>query len=74
MDTTGLIILLVVALGIQVVLFITGRKLRKKQKENDVLEKYKISTRKDAWSVLADPELPEDDRKKLEALYNDENQ
>ena len=57
-------------LVLQIGLFIAGRKMRKKQRENDILFKYEINTRHDAWKVIADPDTPEEDRKKLEELYN----
>ncbi len=70
-NLTWLIILLGIALGVQIVLFIWGRRIRKKEKENSVIEKYDIRSRQKAWQLLADPELPEEDRKKIEELFQD---
>ena len=72
MNMTWLYVLIGVVVVLQVALLIWGRKIRKKAKENDVLIKYDIKTRQDAWKVLSDPALPEEDREKLEALYNAE--
>jgi len=72
MNTTWLYILIAVVIVIQVGLLIWGRKIRKRARENDVLVKYNINTRQDAWKVLSNPDLPDDDREKLEALYNAE--
>ncbi len=72
MNTTGLIILVVIVLVIQIVLFLAGRRLRKKEKQSNVLLKYDINSRADAWRIMADPDTPEDDRKKIEELFNDD--
>lgn len=53
----------------QVVLFILTRKRLKKDRANSVIEKYNINTRSDLWEILNDPDLPEEDRSKLEQLY-----
>ena len=70
MDVTWLYIIVGSVLLLQIGLFIAGRKLRKKQRENDILLKYDIKSRHDAWKVIADPETPEEDREKIEKLYN----
>lgn len=66
--TLLLIIISMVLVG-QVVLFIVTRKKIKKEKANNVLQKYNIKTRSELWKTLNDPELPEEDRAKLEQLY-----
>lgn len=38
-------------------------------KKNNVLDKYDIKSAKDAWNVLSDPELPEEDREKIQSIY-----
>ena len=58
---------------LQVVLFIMGRRLRKKERENNVLLKYKINTRQQAWKAMADPSIPEEDRQKIKELYEQES-
>ena len=70
---TKLVIIVVVILVLQVGLFILTRRMRKKQKENDVIEKYNIKSAKDAWELIGDQSIPEDDRKKIEKLYHGEN-
>lgn len=60
-------LLVFVLLG-QIALFIYGRRVRKAMK-NSVVEKYNLKTPKDAWDALADPDLPEDDRKEIKKLY-----
>ena len=58
---------------LQVVLFIVGRRIRKKEKENNVLLKYNIDSRQRAWQLMADPSIPEEDREKIKALYEKED-
>ena len=69
---TALIILLVVAFGVQILLFFMGRRIRKKEKENSIIEKYDIRSRQKAWQLMGDTSIPEEDRKKIEALYQGE--
>ena len=57
---------------LQVVLFVMGRRLRKKERENNVLLKYKINTRQEAWKAMADTSIPEEDREKIKELYEQE--
>lgn len=70
---TKLIIIVLAILLLQVGLFILSRRVRKKQKENDVIEKYNIKSAKDAWNLIGDHSIPEEDRKKIEKLYHGEN-
>ena len=58
---------------LQVVLFVMGRRLRKKERENNVLLKYKINTRQEAWKAMADTQIPEEDRAKIKELYDQED-
>ena len=58
---------------LQVVLFVMGRRLRKKERENNVLLKYKINTRQEAWKAMADTQIPEKDRAKIKELYDQED-
>ena len=69
MELNTLIILVSVVFLFQIGLFILGRRIKKKEKENSVIEKYKIKTPKDAWILIGDQSIPEDDRKKIEELY-----
>lgn len=69
---TWIYVLVGFALALQVTLFIMGRRIRKREKENSVIEKYNIDSRQKAWQLLADPSLPEEDREKIKALYEGE--
>ncbi len=64
-------ILLVFVLVLQVVLFIYGRKYRKKIKDS-VVERYNLKSRGDAWRALADPNIPEEDKNEIRKLYEGE--
>lgn len=57
---------------LQIVLLIMGRRIRKKEKENNVLLKYKIDSRQKAWKALADPSIPDEDKEKIQELYDAE--
>lgn len=43
-------------------------------RENDVLLKYNINTRSELFSSLANPDIPESDREKLQKIYNTEEE
>lgn len=57
---------------LQIFLFVMGRRIRKKERENNVLLKYKIDTRQKAWQLMADQSIPEEDRKKIQEIYESE--
>ena len=61
------IFLVIILLG-QVILFFYSRRLKKEMK-NSVIEKYNLKTPKDAWQALADPNIPEEDRREIKRLY-----
>ena len=65
-------ILISVVLILQIALFIIGRRIRKREKETNVLLKYNISTRQKAWQLLGDPSIPEEDKEKIKAIYDGE--
>lgn len=67
-----LIALVSVALILQIVLFVMGRRIRKKEKENSIIEKYDIRTRQRAWQLLGDNSIPDEDRAKIRELYEGE--
>ncbi|NQZ76986.1 MAG: hypothetical protein HRT61_12925 [Ekhidna sp.] len=69
-----LYILIAGVIGLQVYLFILGRRIRKKEKENNVLFKYDINSRQRAWQLLADPTVPDEDKKKIRELYDQEGE
>ncbi|RLD24052.1 MAG: hypothetical protein DRI71_03670 [Bacteroidetes bacterium] len=64
-------IILVLALLSQVGLFLYSRKVKSRFKEG-VIEKYQLRTPKDAWDALANPEVPEEDKKEIKRLYDGE--
>lgn len=65
-------ILIAVVILIQIGIFIMSRRIRKRDKENNVLLKYKIETRQRAWQLLADPSIPEEDKVKIQEYYDAE--
>lgn len=65
----GLIIFVVFVLVLQIVLFFMIRKKRRHDKEHSVIEKYNIRSSGDAFRLLQNPEIPEEDRKEIEGLY-----
>lgn len=66
----GLYILLALVAIIQIVIFILARRIRKREKENNVLLKYNINSRQRAWQLLGDQSIPEEDRKKIQEYYD----
>ena len=66
-----LVLVLVLALGLQVGLFLYTRKVKKGLKKS-VIEKYELRTPKDAWDALANPDIPDDDKEKIKKLYEGE--
>lgn len=70
---TWVIVLVSIALIFQIVLFVLGRKMRKREKENNVVLKYNINSRQKAWQLIADPSTPEEDRVKIKELYEAED-
>ncbi len=73
MDSMNMLIVFVVAvLILQVTLFFVIRAKKKKERENSVIEKYKIKSAGDAFSLMNDTSIPEEDRMKIEQLYNGE--
>lgn len=64
-------IILLLALLSQIGLFLYSRKIKKGLKES-VIEKYQLRTPKDAWDALANPEIPEEDKKEIKRLYEGE--
>jgi cbb3-type cytochrome oxidase subunit 3 len=61
------IFLVIILLG-QVILFFYSRQLKKEMK-NSVIEKYNLKTPKDAWQAMADPDIPDEDRREIKRLY-----
>ncbi len=69
---TWIYILISAVLVIQILLFIMGRRIRKREKESNVLLKYNINSRQRAWQLLADPSIPEEDKEKIKKIYDGE--
>lgn len=65
------VVILVLALFTQIGLFLYSRKIKKGLKEG-VIEKYQLRTPKDAWDALANPEIPDEDKKEIKKLYEGE--
>ena len=64
-----LIVVIVAVFLIQIVLFVITRKKMKKEKSESLIEKYNIKTPGDVWRLLNDPNIPEEDRIKLQELH-----
>ncbi|MBL6447391.1 hypothetical protein JMN32_13815 [Fulvivirga sp. 29W222] len=64
-----LLLFVSLVLILQVVMFFMIRAKRKKDKRDNVIEKYNIRTPADAFRLLQNPDLPEDDLRKIEELY-----
>ena len=60
-------------LVLQVVMFFMIRKKRRQEKENSVMERYDIKTPADAFRLLQDNSIPDEDRAKIEQLYKGED-
>lgn len=58
-----------IVLVLQIAMFFVIRAQRKKDKRQNVIEKYNIRTPADAFRLLQDHSLPDEDRKKIEELY-----
>ncbi len=69
-----LVSFLVLALVFQVGLFFMIRKKKKEMKANDILSRYNINSRADLFKVLASQDLDEEDRDKLQLLYDGEDE
>lgn len=65
-------ILLAIVAIVQIAIFIMARRIRKREKENNVLLKYNINSRQKAWQLLADPSVPEEDKVKIKKYYDQE--
>lgn len=66
---TIFLIFAVLILILQVVMFFMIRKKRKQEKENSVIERYNIKSPADAFRLLQDNTIPDEDRAKIEVLY-----
>ncbi|MDN5210672.1 hypothetical protein QQ020_01395 [Fulvivirgaceae bacterium BMA12] len=64
-----IIFFVVVVLIIQIALFFVIRARNKKLKRENVIEKYNIKSPGEAFELMNNPEIPEEDRIKIEKLY-----
>ena len=66
-----LLILAIVALAVQILMFFVIRsKKQKLQFPSKIAKKYGIQSRADAWKLMNDPDLSDEDRSEVEDLYN----
>jgi len=65
-----LIIFVSVVLVFQIGLMFLIRYKKKLDKKNNVLLKYDINTQKDAWDCLNNPNIPDEDKTKIQEYYN----
>jgi uncharacterized membrane protein YqiK len=70
---TLLVVVILVLIAIQIGIFIYSRKLRKRLKEENVLVKYDIKSRADAWKVLMSDDTPDSDKQEIERLMQDDD-
>lgn len=70
---TFLIILISLALVLQIGLFFLIR-AKKKQMKEGVISRYKIKSSADAWRLINDQSIPEEDRNEIEKLYKGEEE
>lgn len=69
---TLMISLLVLALVVQVGIFFYSRKMKRDMKENDILSRYEIKSRAELFSALTRTDIPEEDIKELQSIYDEE--
>jgi hypothetical protein len=67
-----LYVLVAVVIAFQIGIFVWGRRIRKREREENVLLKYNINSRQRAWQLLADPSIPDEEKLKIRAFYDDE--
>jgi heme/copper-type cytochrome/quinol oxidase subunit 2 len=72
MEMHWIYILLAIVAIIQIAIFIMARRIRRREKENNVLLKYNINSRQRAWQLLADPDIPEKDKIEIQKYYDGE--
>jgi hypothetical protein len=62
-------IFIAAALVIQLGYFLYSRHLKGKPRNSNMKDKYSIRSRNDAWKLLNDPSLPDQDREKILEIY-----
>ena len=68
-----IIAFVVVVLLLQIFLFFAIRSRNKKIKKEDVIYKYGIKSSGDAFRLMNNPQIPEEDRIKIEKIYRGES-
>jgi len=66
---TLLIAVIIIVLALQVLIFIVTRRKIKKEREHNVIMKYNIKTSGDAWRLINNQQIPQEDRDKIEGIY-----
>ncbi|MEP0986346.1 hypothetical protein [Ekhidna sp.] len=66
---TWIYVIIAIVILMQVGIFIMSRRIRKREKEDNVLLKYNINSRQRAWQLLADPEISDEDKVKIREFY-----
>ena len=71
----GFIVFVIFVLVLQIALFFVIRKKRKQEKRESIIEKYDIRSPGDAFRLMQNPDIPDEDKQKIEKLYlgNDDN-
>ncbi|MDX1628150.1 MAG: hypothetical protein R3345_05590 [Fulvivirga sp.] len=64
-----LIVFIIGVLILQIALFFVVRRIKKRNKENSVIEKYNIRSASDAFRLIQDPDVPSEDKQEIERLY-----
>ena len=65
----GFIVFVIFVLVLQIALFFVIRKKRKEEKRESIIEKYDIRSSGDAFRLMQNPDIPDEDRQKIEKLY-----
>ncbi|WP_421764168.1 hypothetical protein [Ekhidna sp.] len=69
---TWIYVIIAIVILMQVGIFIMSHRIRKREKEDNVLLKYNINSRQRAWQLLADPDVSDDDKVKIREYYDAE--
>ena len=67
---TYLIIFVSVVLAFQIGMMFLIRWKKKKDKKENVLLRYDINSPSDAWKCLNNPDIPEEDKAKIQEYYS----
>ena len=67
---TYLIIFVSIVLAFQIGMMFLIRWKKKKDREENVLLRYNINSASDAWKCLNDPNIPDEDKTKIQEYYS----